>query len=104
MNTIHSSNIALFDTPVSRSLVPARPVAEANEAGKRPLLPPAPTIAISDEQQQRLEARADRFMRQVEPESETSSRNRQAIQAYQSLVEVNEREQVSLLLGVDEYA
>lgn len=103
MTTIQSSHIPPFNPSASRALVPAVP-AEAESRAKAPVTPTPSASAINADQQRRLEARVERFSQRAVPDNGTSTRNRQAIQAYQSLTENDERDQVSQLLGVDEYA
>ena len=63
-------------------------------------LPVLPVLEVSVD----LEYRAERLRRQYFSNDQISSRNQQAIHAYNSIKETEERTRVSELLGLNEYA
>lgn len=105
MASINALSSAFYDPSVSRALVPVSPATPGDEASRRPVPPPPiPLIAPTAELRSSLESRAGQIAQQSLSDDAVSSRNRQAIRAYRMLEESEEREQVSRLLGVDEYA
>ncbi|MCW8908865.1 MAG: hypothetical protein OQL28_16620 [Sedimenticola sp.] len=106
MNSLNSVGSALFDTSLSRALAPVQQPAAQDTSTARNQPPPPPPQAIASAAQIRggLESRAGMIYQQALSEDGVNARNRQAIRAYRTTEEAEEREQVSRLLGVDEYA
>ena len=102
MNAISS---VFYDPSISRSLVPVQPATQSDDPARRAIPPQPPQVVIPiGELRSTLESRAGLYAQQTIADEGVSSRNRQAIRAYRTLDEAEEREQVSRLLGVDEYA
>ncbi|MCW8890805.1 MAG: hypothetical protein OQL20_09130 [Sedimenticola sp.] len=105
MASINALSSAFYDPSVSRALVPVSPTTPGEDAARRPVPPPPiQVIAPTAELRSSLESRASLIGQQALADDGVSSRNKQAIRAYRTLEESEEREQVSRLLGVDEYA
>ncbi len=103
MSSIDAIGIAYLDPAVSRALVPVQQSNSAFDNSRQPLpqqSPVAPTVS----QRVSLEARADLLQGHLFSDNGASSRTLQALKAYKSLDDDKEREQISRLLGVDEYA
>jgi len=76
----------------------------AYDNSRQPPPPQQPIVAPTVSQRVSLEARADLLQRHLFSENGASSRTLQALKAYKSLADDKEREHISRLLGVDEYA
>lgn len=106
MNSLNSVGSALFDPSLSRALAPVQqPAAQDGSTTRNPTAPPSPqAIAAATQIRVGLESRAGLIYQQALAEDGINAKNRQAIRAYRTTEEAEEREQVSRLLGVDEYA
>lgn len=106
MNSLNPVSSALFDTSFSRALTPVQqPAAQGENPARHPTpLPPPQAIVSANQILNGLESRAGLIYQQALAEDGIHAKNRQAIRAYRSTEEAEEREQVSRLLGVDEYA
>ena len=106
MSTIESLSSTFYDPSISRSLVPVQPAARGDDPSRRFNQPAQPPRAIipAGELRSGLESRAGLIYQQSLSDDGINARNRQAIRAYRTLDDAEEREQVSRLLGVDEYA
>lgn len=106
MNSLNAVGNAHFDYSLSRALAPVQqPTAQDPNAASRATPPPPPqVIATAAQVRSGLESRAGLIYQQALSEDGINARNRQAIRAYRTTEEVEERDQVSRLLGVDEYA
>lgn len=102
---INSIGSAYFDSSIARSLVPVQPATQGDDPSRR-FNPPAPPRAVLPAGQLRagLENRAGLIYQQNLSDDGINARNRQAIRAYRTLEDAEEREKVSRMLGVDEYA
>ncbi len=82
------------------------PPSASNQTGdatgslRREVVSAAPNSAVSQEQ---IEGRAQLLQQRLRVDPALSTRVLSAIRAYRSLEDASEREQVSRLLGVDEY-
>jgi hypothetical protein len=105
MGSMNAISSAFYDPSISRSLVPIQPATQVDDPARRaiPSQPPQAVIPIG-ELRSSLESRAGLYSQQAIADDGINNRNRQAIRAYSMLDEIEEREQVSRLLGVDEYA
>lgn len=107
MNSLNAVSGALLDPSLSRALTPVQPSAAQEDTARQqqPIPPPPPQeIASATRIRSGLESRAGLIYQQALAEDGVNARNRQAIRAYRTTEETEEREQVSRLLGVDEYA
>ncbi|MCW9022925.1 MAG: hypothetical protein OQK42_08115 [Sedimenticola sp.] len=105
MGSINALSSAFYDPSISRALVPVQPASQGAELSRRPTpTPPLQAIIPTGDIRSGLESRASLIFQQSLTDDGVSSRNRQAIRAYRIHDEAEEREQVSRLLGVDEYA
>lgn len=104
MRAIDSIGISYLDPAVSRALVPVQSQEGVANNQHEPSPPPVPPVVPAGEQRSILETRAELLQQRSFSNDNTSSRNQQALKAYRSLSEEKEREQISQLLGVDEYA
>jgi len=106
MNSLNAIGGAHFDYSLSRALAPVQqPAAQNPNAENRPTPPPPPqAMATAARIRGGLESRAGLIYQQALSEDGINARNRQAIRAYRTTEEAEERDQVSRLLGVDEYA
>jgi len=105
MGTIDAIGISYLDPAVSRALVPVRRTTDSDNSNNQrqptsPAQPAVPPGALRSS----LETRADLLQQRVFSDGNTSNRTLNALKAYQSLSDDKEREQISQLLGVDEYA
>lgn len=104
MSSIDSIASPLINPAISRSLVPVRPVSSAENSSTPPEREPPSIEALSRPVKAELQDRADLLQqRQPQAEGDTAHR-RHAIGAYRALSNSEERERISTLLGVDEYA
>ncbi|WP_428609719.1 hypothetical protein [Sedimenticola sp.] len=102
---IESIGSAYFDPSVARSLVPVQPAAQGEDPSRRPNQSPPPKAIIpAGELRSGLENRAGLIYQQSLSDDGINAKNRQAIRAYRTLEDAEEREKVSRMLGVDEYA
>lgn len=102
---INSIGSALFDPAVTRALVPAQPAKSGGDASRGNDQPvTAAAVVPTAAQQAGLESRAGLIHQQNLAEDGINAKTRQALRAYRTLEEAEEREQVSRMLGVDEYA
>ena len=104
MNTIDNSSLRIYSSPPVRALAPVEP---AHGAGYRPeshapsqALPAVPREPHPNPQ----EIRADLVLRGQMRPAGTGLRNQQALASYRSLNDLDERDRINRLLGVDEYA
>ncbi|WP_275098557.1 hypothetical protein [Sedimenticola hydrogenitrophicus] len=102
INTIGSAS---YDPAIARSLVPVQPAARGDDPSRR-AAPPLPPRAVvpAGELRTGLEGRAGLIYQQNLMDDGINAKNRQAIRAYRTLEDAEEREKVSRMLGVDEYA
>ncbi len=105
MGTIDAIGISYLDPAVSRALVPVQPATNSdNSNNQRQPTPSAQSAVPTGAQRSSLETRADVLQQRVFSDGNTPNRTLNALKAYQSLNDDKEREQISQLLGVDEYA
>jgi hypothetical protein len=104
MRAIDSIGISYLDPAISRALVPVQSQEGVANSQREPALPPVPPVIPSGEQRSVLETRAELLQQRSFSNDNTTNRNQQALRAYRSLSEERERDQISQLLGVDEYA
>jgi hypothetical protein len=91
----------LPDTGAPRALTPALPGGQIRDERQQGTQPPPPIINV--EEQQRLEIRASLLSRQQDS-SGLPNRSKHALAAYRATQTKDERDYVSKVLGVDEYA
>lgn len=105
MGVVNSIGSAFFDPSIARSLVPVQPATQGEDPSRRPNQPP-PTQAIAPAAELRagLENRAGLIYQQNLADDGINAKTRQALRAYRTLEDAEEREKVSRMLGVDEYA
>ncbi len=103
MSSTDAVGTAYFDPAISRALVPVQQSSTAQNS-EQPLPQPPPAVPPTASQRITLEARVDLLQRHSLGENGASNRSLQALKAYKSLSDDREREQISRLLGVDEYA
>ena len=104
MNTIDSSSLRVTSLPLVSALAPVEPV---RGAGHRPEshTPNQPLPTIQKEPRPDLqEVRANLVQHGLMRPATTGLRNQQAIASYRSLNDLDERDRISRLFGVDEYA
>lgn len=103
MNGINSLVNAPVILPSAGALPPvaSSPSGDAPASPRKEVVSQAPNPALSRDA---LQDRAQLLQNRLRVDPATSSKNLQAIRAYRSLEDASEREQVSRLLGVDEYA
>lgn len=102
---INSIGNRFHDPAIARSLVPVQPSSKGDDPSRRPSPPlPARAVVPSGELRAGLENRAGLIHQQNLMDDGINARNRQAIRAYRTLEDAEEREKVSRMLGVDEYA
>jgi hypothetical protein len=101
INAIGSTS---YDPAIARSLVPVQPAARGDDPSRRSTLPPPGTTVPSGELRTGLEGRAGLIYQQSLMDDGINAKNRQAIRAYRTLEDAEERDKVSRMLGVDEYA
>ena len=106
MNSLNAVGNAQFDYSLSRALAPVQQPAaqDPNTANRQTPPPPPQAIATAAQIRGGLESRAGLIYQQALADDGINTRNRQAIRAYRTTEEAEEREQVTRLLGVDEYA
>ncbi|MCW8944216.1 MAG: hypothetical protein OQL27_05525 [Sedimenticola sp.] len=105
MGSINALSSAFYDPSISRALVPVSPTTPGDDSARRPVSPPPLQAVIpTGDIRSSLESRASLIAQQSLIDDGVSSRNKQAIRAYRTLEDAEEREQVSRLLGIDEYA
>jgi len=102
---INSIGSAFFDPSIARSLVPVQPASQGDDPSRR-FDQPAPVKAVipAGEQRAGLENRAGLIYQQNLADDGINAKTRQALRAYRTLEDAEEREKVSRMLGVDEYA
>ncbi|MES9857296.1 MAG: hypothetical protein ABW166_11910 [Sedimenticola sp.] len=104
MSAIDSIANPLIDPAISRSLVPVKPASRAGNSTDQARQKGSPPPIISKDMQAGLQIRAE-LLQQKHPMADgDSARSRHAIGAYSALSNSEERERVSTLLGIDEYA
>lgn len=105
MGSMNAISTLFYDPSISRSLAPVQPATQSDAPARRAIPPQPPqTVIPIGEFRSTLKSRAGLYAQQAMTDDGVSNRNRQAIRAYRLLDEAEEREQVSRLLGVDEYA
>ncbi|MEJ1298606.1 MAG: hypothetical protein RPU63_14155 [Candidatus Sedimenticola sp. (ex Thyasira tokunagai)] len=104
MSSIDSIANPLIDPAISRSLQPVRPVVQTgNTPEQAPNKKPPPVTATKD-MLAGLQVSAELLQKKHPMAEGNSARSRHAIGAYRALGNSEERERVSTLLGIDEYA
>jgi hypothetical protein len=104
MNTIDNSSLRIIRQPRVLSLAP---VAAAHASSYRPesRTPNQALPTVQREPHPNLqEIRADLVQRGLMRPAASGLRNQQALASYRSLDDLDERDRISRLLGVDEYA
>ena len=104
MNTIDNSSLRIASPPLVRALTPVEP---AHDASYRPEshTPNQVVTTIQREPQPDLrEVRADLVQHGLMRPAVTGLRNQQALASYRTLDDLDEKDRISKLLGVDEYA
>lgn len=102
---INSLGSAFFDPSIARSLVSVQPAGQADDPSRRfDQYTPAKAVIPAGEQRASLENRANLIYRQNLGNDGINAKTRQALRAYRTLEDADEREKVSRMLGVDEYA
>ncbi len=102
---INSIGSALFDPAIARSLVPVQSAGQGEDPSRRfNQPPPVKAIIPTGEQRAGLENRAGLIYQQNFGDDGINAKTRQALRAYRTLEDAEEREKMSRMLGVDEYA
>lgn len=102
---INSLGSAFFDPSITRSLVPVQPASQGDDPSRRfDQSTPARAVIPAGEQRAGLEVRAGLIYQQNLADDGINAKTRQALRAYRTLEDAEEREKVSRMLGVDEYA
>ncbi len=104
MNGINSIGTSLFDTTVQRALVPVEPYAPSKDSTQQPVKQQPAPITLTSDLLNRLQITADLLQKRAVIDNGATQRNRHAISSYRTLNDSEERERVSSLLGIDEYA
>ena len=101
MNTIQPAIIrSAYSVPVSKALASVRPAQRTENSTRES----EPEGAPSRPAEQQLQTRAQLLRQQPQMDHRLPQRSRLAIDAYRTLDASAEREKLSSLLGIDEYA
>jgi hypothetical protein len=104
MNTIDNSSLRIIRQPQVLALAPVAPAHAANDRpGSRTPNQALPTVH-REPHPNLQEIRADLVQRGLMRPAASGLRNQQALASYRSLDDLDERDRISRLLGVDEYA
>lgn len=102
---INSIGNAFFDPAIGRSLAPVQPASPGNDPARRfEQSVPVKTVTPAGGMRTDLENRAGLIHQQNLSADGINAKTRQALRAYRTLEDAEEREKVSRMLGVDEYA
>ena len=104
MNTLESSSLRITRLPLVPALAPVEPAQGAKYQPESQTHNPAFPAARGEPSPNLQEVRADLLQRGLARPAATGLRNQQAIASYRSLDDLDERDRISRLLGVDEYA
>ena len=104
MNSINSIGTSLFDTTVQRALVPVQPYTPAKDSSQQPAQQQPTPVRLTTDLLNNLQITADLLQKRSITDNGVTQRNRYAISSYRTLNDSEERDRVSSLLGVDEYA
>jgi hypothetical protein len=106
MTSINSLSSPLFDPSISRALIPVQPSAQGGDGARDPARPQQAPVRVTLGGDARLDllSRAELLQQRTLGDDALNSKNRQAIRAYRALSESEEREAVSSMFGLDEYA
>lgn len=102
---VNSIGSNFFDPGIARALAPAQPASAGEESLHRHDQPvTARAVVAVGEPRIGLENRAGLLYQHNLADDGINAKTRQALRAYRTLEDAEEREQVSRMLGVDEYA
>ena len=104
MNAIDSSSLNFYSLPLVPALSPVEPVHGAKYRPESQTPNPAFPVVQKQQNPNLQKAMADLVQRGLMRPATTGLRNQQAIASYRSLDDLDERDRISRLLGVDEYA
>ena len=104
MNTIDSTSLRVTSLPLVPALSPVEPVHGARFRPESQTPNPVFPAVQKEPGPNLLEARADLVQRGLMRPAASGLRNQQALASYRSLDDLDERDRISRLLGVDEYA
>jgi hypothetical protein len=106
MNIADSIAGSVYYSPVSKALTPVQPPMPVQGTPKKQPENNYPQAVLTSTRAAResVQARAEVLIQRNAADESLSGRSRQAIASYRALDETHEREMISSLLGIDEYA